>query len=403
MLRGIQKATSNWIGRAITGVVLGLIAISFAIWGIGDIFRGFGRSTVATIGRTEIGIQQFQQLYQERLQQLSRQLGRPIPQDQARALGLDRQFLGQLLADAALDENARDLRLTMSEKDVAGRIVNEDAFKGPNGRFDRARFEAIIRQAGYTEPRYVAEQQKQMLRRQIVETLTDGLRAPRPVIEAQLRYNSERRAIQYVKLGAADAGDIPQPSDEELAKYFDERKPLFRAPEYRKLAVLSATPADLAVWSEISDADAREAYDKQRARYVTPEQREVQQIVFPTVEEAAAASERIKGGTSFAALASERNLSAKDVNLGLLAKARMVDPAIADAAFALPQDGVSEPVKGRFGVALVHVARIEPEKVQTFESVAPAIKRELALGKAREQISRLRDKIEDDRASGMTL
>ena len=69
------------------GVVLGLIAISFAIWGIGDIFRGFGRSSLARIGGTEITIEQFRQLYSERLQQLGRQLGRPITLDQARAAG----------------------------------------------------------------------------------------------------------------------------------------------------------------------------------------------------------------------------------------------------------------------------------------------------------------------------
>ena len=78
MLRGIHKASSNWLGRVVMGVVLGLIAISFAIWGIGDIFRGFGQSTVAKVGSTEIRVEQFRQLYHDRLQQLSRQIGRPI-------------------------------------------------------------------------------------------------------------------------------------------------------------------------------------------------------------------------------------------------------------------------------------------------------------------------------------
>ncbi|MDE2374368.1 MAG: SurA N-terminal domain-containing protein, partial [Hyphomicrobiales bacterium] len=55
MLRGIRKASTNWLGRAVMGVVLGLLVVSFAIWGINDIFRGFGRSTLAKIGHTEIG------------------------------------------------------------------------------------------------------------------------------------------------------------------------------------------------------------------------------------------------------------------------------------------------------------------------------------------------------------
>ena len=104
MLRGIRTASANWLGRIVMGVVLGLIAISFAIWGIGDIFRGFGRSSLARIGGTEISIEQFRQLYSERLQQLGRQLGRPITLDQARQMGIDQQLVGQLIGEATLDE-----------------------------------------------------------------------------------------------------------------------------------------------------------------------------------------------------------------------------------------------------------------------------------------------------------
>src|SRR3954449_80207 len=145
MLRGIHKASSNWIGRAVMGVVLGLIAISFGIWGIGDIFRGFGQSTLAKVGGTEIRIETFRQLYQDRLQQLGRQFNRPILPDQARALGLDRQFLNQMIADTAIDERTRSLRLGMSDAEIARKVTEMPVFKGINGQFDRARFEAAIR------------------------------------------------------------------------------------------------------------------------------------------------------------------------------------------------------------------------------------------------------------------
>ena len=124
------------------GVVLGLIAISFAIWGIGDIFRGFGQSTVAKVGGTEIRIEPFRQLYQDRLQQLGRQIGRPILPDQAQALGLDRQLLAQVIAETVLDERARKLRLGLSDAEIARQITENPAFRGLNGQFDRMRFEA---------------------------------------------------------------------------------------------------------------------------------------------------------------------------------------------------------------------------------------------------------------------
>ena len=93
MLRGIRKASENWLGRIVMGVVMFLLAGSFAIWGINDIFRGFGRSTLASIGGTEIPIDQFRQTYNDRLQALGRQAGRPITPEIATAYGLPRQVL----------------------------------------------------------------------------------------------------------------------------------------------------------------------------------------------------------------------------------------------------------------------------------------------------------------------
>src|SRR5499433_876929 len=146
MLRGLRKASSNWLGKAVMAGVVGFLVISFAIWGIGDIFRGFGRNAVATIGDTEISIEQFRQFYNERLQQLGRQLGRPITPDEARARGLDRQLLGQLIAETTLDEQARKLRLGISDEEIAQRIRSDPSFRGPTGQFDRTRFEQLIRQ-----------------------------------------------------------------------------------------------------------------------------------------------------------------------------------------------------------------------------------------------------------------
>jgi peptidyl-prolyl cis-trans isomerase D len=81
MLRGIRKASSNWLGKSIMAVVMGVLIVSFGIWGIGDIFRGFGQSTVATVGHTEISLNEFRQIYTDRLQQIGRQFGRHLTPD----------------------------------------------------------------------------------------------------------------------------------------------------------------------------------------------------------------------------------------------------------------------------------------------------------------------------------
>src|SRR3954467_15975060 len=172
MLRGIHKASSNWIGRAVMGVVLGLIAVSFGIWGIGDIFRGFGTNTVATVGRTEIRADTFRQLYQDRLQQIGRQMNRPILPDQAKALGLDRQVLSEIIAETAIDDRARALRLNVTDAEVAREVTVNPGFKGINGQFDRLRFEQSLRNIGYTEARFLSEQRRIALRQQLLGTVS---------------------------------------------------------------------------------------------------------------------------------------------------------------------------------------------------------------------------------------
>jgi peptidyl-prolyl cis-trans isomerase D len=403
MLRGLRKASSNWLGKAVMAAVVGFLVISFAIWGIGDIFRGFGRSTVAKIGRTEITIEQFRALYNDRLQQYSRQLGRPITPDQARATGLDRAVIGQIFSEILLDERAHALGLALSDAEVAKQITNDPAFRGPNGQFDRFRFEQTIRSAGYTEARFVAEQRRQLLRRELAGTIASGLSVPRALVEAANRYQNEQRSIEYVLLDRALAGEIPPPPPEALAKYFEERKAFFRTPEYRKLVIVSLIPSEQARWIEISDADLKRAYEERRARYVTPERRHILQIDFPNAEAASAAAERIAKGTSFTEIAKELGKSEKDIDLGTVPKSAVIDRAAADAAFALKEGEVSAPVQGRFGTVLVQVLKIEPEQVRSLEQVAGELKQELAAARAKSEIFDLYNKIEDARAEGKSL
>ena len=385
-----------------TVVVLFLVA-SFAIWGIGDIFRGFGRSTLAKIGHTEITIDQFRQLYLDRLQQLGRQLGRPITPEQARALGLDQRIVRQIFAEFVIDERVRSLRLSVSDAEIARRIMADPTFQGPNGKFDRAKFEALLRQAGYTEARYVAEQRRGVLRGQLIATVVGGEIVPKAELEAADRYHNEERTIDYVLFDRAQAGEIPAPTQEELASYFEQHKAEYRSPEYRKALIVALLPSERAQWIEISDAELQQAYQQRRSRYLTPERRHLHQIVFPSADEAKAASERITKGESFDAIAKERGLSDKDIDLGTVTKASLLDKAVADAAFALKEGEVSAPVQGRFGTVLLRVLKVEPESVKSLEEVAPELRKELALERAKKEVTDLYDKFEDDRQLGTPI
>jgi peptidyl-prolyl cis-trans isomerase D len=403
MLRGIRKASENWLGRGLMAAVMAVLAGSFAIWGINDIFRGFGHTTLAKIGDAEIPIESFKQNYQDRLQQIGRELGRPLPADRANASGLDRQVLGEMIAQAGLDQRARQMGLGLSDADIARRITSDPKLQTVNGQFDRPKFELILRSIGYSEQRFVAEQRRETLRRQILDSLSADISTPKAWLDALNQFENQQRDIDYIALGRAQAGALPQPTEEELKKYFDERKILFRAPEYRKIAIVAVTPDELAKWMEVSDEDIRQAYDQRRASFTTAERRHIEQIVFPSLADAQAAADRIKKGAQFSEIASDRGLREQDIDLGTIAKSRIVDPAVADAAFGLKEGEVSAPLQTRFGAVLVKVLQILPETTQSLAEATPQLRKDIALERAKTQVQTLHDKIEDDRAGGSSV
>src|SRR4029453_2388967 len=122
MLRGIRKASSNWLGKIVIATVMGVLIVSFAVWGIADIFKGFGQSSLAKVGKTEISTEQFRQIYTERLQQLGRSFGRPLTSEQARAFGLDREGVQKHHPRPALGEGARRMGLAQSQEEAMRQI-----------------------------------------------------------------------------------------------------------------------------------------------------------------------------------------------------------------------------------------------------------------------------------------
>jgi peptidyl-prolyl cis-trans isomerase D len=403
MLRGIRKVSENWLGRTVMAVVMTMLTGSFAVWGINDIFHGFGQGTLATIGKTEIQAPQFRQTYDDRLQQIGRQLGHPLPADQANAMGLDRQVLGEMVAQAGLDQLAQRMGLGLSDTEISRNITSNPQLQDQHGQFDRARFEMFLHDIGMSEEGFLTTERQTALRRQLVDSISGDVTLPQAWLDAINQFQNQQRSIQYVALGPAQAGDIPQPTDEELSKYFDERKILFRAPEYRKIDTVIVTPAALAQWMQISDDDIKATYDEQHASFVTPEKRHIEQIVFPQLADAQAAADRIKSGTGFADIAAERGLKPQDIDLGTVAKASMVDPKVADVAFALKEGEVGAPIQTEFGAVLVTVLKIEPPTTKSLADAAPQLRNQIALDRAKKQLQDLHDKIEDDRAGGSTL
>jgi len=398
MLDAMRTATKGFVGRALMTLVLGLIIASFAIWGIGDIFRGFRAGDLAKVGRTEISIDAYRNAYQAELQRIQRMARRAVTNDEARMLGIDQQVLQRLVGDAALDQEAQALGLGLADEEMTQQVAREPMFRGLSGQFDRKRFESVLRDNGVTERAYLTEQRSQALRAEIVDALTHGLGVPEAMLAAIHQFQAESRAIDYIILPTSIAGALPEPTQEELKKFFDDRQELYGVPEYRSFVTVAVTPASLAKPDAVSDADAEKRYEEVKGeRYGTPERRTVEQIIFP--DEAAAKA----AGKTFDQLLAERSLTPKDASLGSLARGAFADKNVAEAAFALPKGGVSAPIATPFGTVLVRVTEIVPATLKPFSEVAADLKREIAVQRARAEVGRVHDKIEDQRAAGKAL
>ena len=147
-------------------------------------------------------------------------VGRPVTPDQARALRLDQQLAGQLVAEAALDQRARQMRLNLSDAEVARQIMADPNFRGPSGQFDRARFEQMIRQAGYTEPRFVAEQKRLTLRREIADTVSGELTRRRRLEQASIATRTSSARSTTSRSTGSKAGEIAPPTPEAMSQLF---------------------------------------------------------------------------------------------------------------------------------------------------------------------------------------
>ncbi len=410
MLSGIRGAAETWLGKIVLTILFAFLIVSFAIWGIGDIFRSGGATSLASVGRTEISPEAFRRVYQQRILEIQ-QRSRGFTSEQARAIGLDRQVLNQLVSEAALDDNARRLGLAITTEDVARALANNTAFKSADGRFSKLAFDSYLRDVGLTEGAFLQQQRLATLRQQIGEAVSGGFSSPTAVLDMLHRYRAEERTLQYIVIPGAIASALPAPTEDVLKALHEQRKAAFRAPEYRGFSAMILSPSEFAADIQVSDAELRLAYDRGSAagRFGAPEKRQIHQIVFPNTADAAAAAERLKGGLTWEALLEERKLKPADVDLGLKSRGELPDRNLAEAAFALAKDAVSSPVQGPFGTVILRVTAIEAGTTPPFETLKDALRTEVAAGKLtgdgelRRKLDAIHDRIEELRSSGKSL
>jgi peptidyl-prolyl cis-trans isomerase D len=376
---------------------------SFGLWGITDVFRTFTQANVAEVGDKNISQQEFRSSFDDALRSAADQIGRQPTPAEGRMLGLDRQVLGQLMAQATLDQTADEMKLHISDEAVVKAVQSDEIFQSANGTFDPARLRMILARGGLDERTFIRLQRELMRRRQIIEGISAQVTTPRPLLEAAHRFSSEKRTIDYVTIDTAALGEIALPDEVALRSFFDERKAAFKAPEYRKLSLLSLNAEALANPSAVSEEDLRARYDDQQARFAQAERRTIDQLRFASPEAAAAAKQTLASGKSFDDLVGEQGQTVEAISMGTLRRSEIIDPAVAAAAFETAEGAVSDPVNGSFGPALVRVRKIEGGSTRPFDEVRQELATEIANERAQAEAGKKHDAIEEDRISGLTL
>lgn len=390
------------IAKIITFALFALLISSFAIWGIGDIFRTGGQSrSVAEVGDQTIDLPSFTNEFNRELNRLSRRFGTQLTGEQALALGLDRQVLEQLVSRSLFEQQADDLRLLITEDQVRRQIVQEPAFKDEFGNFSRDRFLQGLRNAGMGEGGYVATLQRDLRRSQLVGSMLDATVAPQLLADATYAYQQERRVARYVLVPKAEASTIAAPEDAALEEFYSANLDNYMAPEYRAITLVELRPEDFAEEISISEEALQEAFEARRADFTVPEKRGLEQIVFQDEASAKAALEGFTAAGSFAALADGVE-GARHVDLGLVTRDDLL-PALAEPAFNLAQNQPSAPLQSPLGWHLVLVSAIEPGHEANFEDARETLEKDLAAAATVESTIAMANEFDDAMGGGLDI
>ena len=372
MLQEIRKYAKSWV----SSVFLGGLALSFALWGIADIFRGSSDTTIFTIGSTQIGADLFSREYHN----VMRNAGAALTPEQSKLAG--QEILDRMMTGTALDMVASKLGLTATDARIRAQVQAMPVFKGALGTFDHATFVQIIGRAGYGEAEFIAAMRKDSARNQMLRSIEGGFLMPPDYARGFFAYVNELRAAEYIVLTPAMVGTIAPPSDNTLDAYVKAHPDRFSTPEYRSVSFASIGVDDIAATITVSDKQIQDELDANKSDYIVPEKREIEQIGFKSEAEATAAKAALDSGKNFEALAAEQNLRPVDFKLGELSQADLaIDPARATAAFVLPPGGTSAPVKGTFGWVLIHVTKINAGTSKSHDEIKLALQRKLATAK----------------------
>lgn len=398
MLDALRSRASSWIVK----LFLGILVLSFAIWGIGDIFVApRGGNVVAEVDGLEITAPEVAPEFENELRRLREQVGGNIDRTHPLAAIALNAAVQRLVALRLLDAFAAEVGIGASDAEVAARIHDEPAFRGANG-FDRQQLELFLRSVGMSERQYVEEVRREIVRGRILASLQQLAEAPEFLVRFLHDYRNATRTLDVLLVETASV-QVDTPDEATLARYLEENQQRFVRPEYRRVVLAILGIEDILDEITVDEAEVRRLYEERKEGFRVPERRQVVQLLAPDEETAKLARERVAAGEDLQAVAADlagRGVSFAD--LGLVSRTAL-PAAIAEAAFSLAQGEVSAPVKSPFGYHVLAVRTVEPEHVPVFEEKRAELEAQLRREKAARQLPSLATAFDDELAAGTRL
>jgi len=401
MITAMRRLAGTWFAK----ILFVLLILSFAVWGIEDMLRNIGRdNAVARIGSEAIEVEEAQDAARRELQRIQRQLQGRMEMDAPIRRAIAEQALEGLVLDRVLRQEQARMGISVPDEVVRDYIFQIPGFAGLDGRFSRDTFNNFLRQNELTEPRFLDLLRTDLGRQQLSGAVRAGAAMPAALGNRLLAWAQERRSATLVELPFAQSPEPETPSQAQLARFHENNARQFSTPEYRDVSLATLNAQRLMSEVEVSERDIEDAYAVHRARYETPEKREIFQALMQDEAAAQAIAARWRTEADFAAIeAATREAGGLATSLGLSARNELPLPSLADAAFALAPGAVSAPVRSPFGWHVLRVETIEAGAQRGIAEVREELRAEIQAERAADLAFERVNRVEDALAGGANL
>ncbi|WP_339107020.1 SurA N-terminal domain-containing protein [Thioclava sp. GXIMD4216] len=387
--------------NTIVWVLLGLIVIGL----IGFSAHNFGSSTasIGSVGGTKISTNDYARALQQEQNAMQAQAGKPLSFQQFQMMGLDRRVQGQLFGEAAFENAAATLGISVSDQELADRITQIQAFQNAAGDFDRTAYEMALRNQGMKQREFEQKLRAEMARSIVQSAIASGVHAPDAEVNAYANYMAQTRTVSWAEVTRQDlAAALPTPSEDELKAWHDQHSDKFMSPETKQITYVWISPDMIADKVQVNEDALKKEYESRIDEFQQPERRLVERLVYPDMESAKAARAALDAGDKdFAALAQDRGLTLQDADMGDVTESDLGKAG--KDVFAAAENSVVGPVETDLGPALFRVNGILAATNRSFDEVRSELGDEASHETARRQIAAERSKLEDDLAGGATL